>query len=489
VSTVDVVGPAVGAVEAPGFLRRLLRRPVAIVCTAFIALVVGVAVFAPIAMPQIAKQQAGDLARVRQGPSARHLLGTDALGRDVFDRLLVGARPSMLGVAEALVVAVVIAVPIGLAAGYFGGWFDRVVGWWTDVSLAMPGIAILLVVLSVFKSNMLAGMVALGVLGAPGLARIVRSAALPVREELYIAAARVAGLSRPYIIGRHVLSRVAGPVIVLSSWFAASALLAQTGLSFLGLIITAPAPSWGGMVNDGSQVITEQAWLIWPPGIAITLTIVAFGLLGDAVRDATAEGWSPTAVKPQRKRRTSPARTSVSASAPAPDVLLSVEDLTITFSPHSGTVTVVEGMSFDIKKGETVGVVGESGCGKTVTAMSLLGLLPATGSIAGGRIVFDGRDLAAMSEDQLRRVRGREISLISQEPMVSLTPAFRVGWQIALAVRTHHGVSRRVARQRAIAAPGCRTPNSSPSATRMSSRAGWRSVSPSPVRLPASRNC
>jgi peptide/nickel transport system permease protein len=446
-------GPAaVGAVDSPRFLRRLLRRPIAVICLAYLLLVTGVAIIAPLVMPDIARQQAGDLARVRQGPIwSQHLLGTDALGRDVLDRLLVGARPSMLGVAEALVVALLISVPLGLSAGYFGGWVDRVVGWWTDLSLALPGIAVLLVVLSVFRASMVAGMVALGILGAPGLARIVRSATLPVREELYIAAAQVSGLSRTHIIGRHVLSRVAGPVIVLSSWFAAAALLAQTGLSFLGLIVTAPAPSWGGMVSDGSKVVSQQPWLIWPPGIAITLTILAFGLLGDAVRDATAEGWSAAPHQVSRRQRTRARVTAAESVSPAaPDSLLSVENLTVAFLSRPGPVTVVDAVSFDIRRGETVGLVGESGCGKTVTAMSLLGLLPANGQIVGGRINFDGRDLAAMSENELRTVRGREIGLISQEPMVSLTPGFRVGWQLALAVRTHHGVSRRAARARAV---------------------------------------
>jgi peptide/nickel transport system permease protein len=406
-----------------------------------------VAIFAPILLPHVAQEQAGDLLKVRQGPSWDHPLGTDSLGRDVLNRLLVGTRVTMIGVAEALVVALALGVPLGLAAGYLGGWFDRVVGWLTDLTFSMPGIAIVLVVLSVFPQSMFAGMVTLGVLVAPGLGRIIRSATLPIREELYIAAARVSGLSRPYIIGRHVLPRIAGAVIVLGSLFAAAALLAQTGLAYLGLIVTVPEPSWGGMVGDGIQAIVLQPWLIWPPGIAMTLTIVAFGLLGDAVRDATAESWSAAPVR--RKRRPRPVATRPRADS-ASDALLSVEDLTVAFPSPGGPVKVVEDVTFEIAAGETVGLVGESGCGKTVTAMSLLGLLPGNGEITGGRIMFDGRDLASLPEGQLRRVRGRHIGLISQEPMVSLNPAFRVGWQLALSVRMHHGLSRRAARARVI---------------------------------------
>jgi peptide/nickel transport system permease protein len=336
---------------------------------------------------------------------------------------------------------------MGLAAGYFGGWFDRAVGWLTDLSFALPGIAIILVVLSVFRHSMLAAMITIGLLSATGIARIVRSTTLPIREELYIAAAHVSGLSRPYIIARHVLPRTSGPVIVLSSIYAASVLLAQTGLAFLGLIATVPQPSWGGMINDGTQAVISQPWLIWPPGIAMTLTVVAFGLLGDVARDATAETWSPV-----RAGRKKPLRIGSAASTPHPaasEELLRVEGLTVRLPTPSGPVTVVEDVSFTIGAGETVGIVGESGCGKTVTAMSLLGLLPGNGEIVGGRILFEGRDLVVLPETDYRYVRGSEIGLISQEPTLSFNPAFRVGWQLALSVRVNHHVSRRAARARA----------------------------------------
>jgi peptide/nickel transport system permease protein len=355
----------------------------------------------------------------------------------------------MLGVAEALLVVLVIAIPLGLAAGYHGGWFDRSTGWLTDLTFSMPGIAIVLVVLSVFRHSMLAAMITLGVLGAPALARIIRSAALPVREELYITAAQASGLSSSYIISRHVLPRVAGPIIVLMSLYAAAALLAQTGLAYLGMIVMVPAPSWGGMVGDGIGVILQQPWLIWPPGVVMTLTVLAFGLLGDAARDATAEGWSAAPV-----RRTKRRRLAVTEATPktlhAMDALLAVDGLSIAFAGASGLVKVAEEVTFEIGAGETIGLVGESGCGKTVTAMSILGLLPGNGEVVGGRIMFAGSDLARLPESQLRKIRGKEIGLVSQEPMVSLNPAFRVGWQLALSVRMHHGVSRREADARAI---------------------------------------
>jgi peptide/nickel transport system ATP-binding protein/peptide/nickel transport system permease protein len=445
-------GEPAGVTDAPRFVRRLLRRKLAVACIAYLAAIIVIAVIAPIVLSNIAHQNAGDLFAVRQGPSWHHLLGTDTFGRDVLDRLLVGSRVTMLGVGEALIVVLILGIPVGLAAGFLGGRIDRVVSWVADLAFSMPAIVIVLVVLSVFPQSMFAGMVTLGVVSAPALMRVVRSATLPVREELYIAAARVSGLSRPYIMTRHVLPRIAGPVIVYSSLLAAVALVVQTGLAFLNLLVAAPAPSWGGMVADGVSVIVLQPWLILPPGITIALTVLALGLLGDAVRDATTERWTGPAKRISGRRRMAAdaLRQELPAEPSDADMLVSVEHLSIAFATEAGKVRVVEDVSFEIRSGETLGLVGETGCGKTVTAMSILGLLPGTGEIEGGRIRFDGRDLTALRERDLRRIRGKEIAYVSQEPMIGLNPAFTVGWQLAEAVRSHHGASRNAARARAV---------------------------------------
>jgi peptide/nickel transport system permease protein len=376
------------------------------------------------------------------------------LGRDVLERLLVGTQVSLIGVVEGLVVALALGVPLGLAAGYFGGWLDRAVSWLAELSFSMPSMIIILLVLSVFPPTMLTAMVTLGILVAPAIMRVVRSATLPVREELYISAARVAGLSRVYIISRHVLPRIAGVVIVQSSLLAATLLLVEQGLAYLGLLNTAPAPSWGGMVNDGVQVLFLDPWLIWPPGAIIALTVLVFALLGDSIRDATAQTWS-TPLRRRPHRRSTPASTGSDvrgspASTPDQQPLLVIDGLTVNFPSASGTVRVVEDVTFDVRAGETVGLVGESGSGKTVTAISILGLLPGAGEIEAGRIFFEGRDLVGLGGRDLRRIRGKEIGLISQEPMVSLNPVFTVGWQLADMVHWHSGISRRAARKRAV---------------------------------------
>ena len=161
----DRLNGAAAASEAPRFLRRLLQRKLAVACLSYLGVVIGIAIVAPIVMPSVAGEHAGDLLAVRQGPTWHHLLGTDTLGRDVLDRLLVGTRVTMIGVTEALVVVLALGVPLGLAAGFFGGWIDRAVTWLADLAFSMPAIIIILVVLAVFPQSMTAGMVALGVLG------------------------------------------------------------------------------------------------------------------------------------------------------------------------------------------------------------------------------------------------------------------------------------------------------------------------------------
>ena len=433
-----------------GFLRRAARKPLGVISAAYLLLLTLACVLAPVIAPY--QPLAQDLSHVEAGPSPAHLLGTDELGRDVLSRLLYGGQVTLLGVVECVAVLLIISLPVGLAAGYLGGWVDRVTSTVVDLMLSVPTLVVALAVLAVFGSSMTAAMITIGVLGSAGVIRVVRSAVLSVREELYVAAARTSGVTELRIVGRHVLPRIAGPVIVQTSLFAAVALSLQTGLAFLGLGIQLPAPSWGGMVGEASNLINQDAWLLVPSGGVIALTILAFGLLGDAVRDATVEGWSGTApARAAAAKRTRQAEVSLpAAGVPSEAGVLAVQGLTVEFDGPGGPVTVVDGVSFTLRRGEVLGIVGESGCGKSVTALSLPGLLPETGRISSGRVMLDGRDLAAMSERELAGIRGSQIAMVFQEPMASLDPSFRVGAQVAETIRTHEKISRRQARERVL---------------------------------------
>ncbi|MBO0769875.1 MAG: dipeptide/oligopeptide/nickel ABC transporter permease/ATP-binding protein [Actinobacteria bacterium] len=427
-------------------VRDLARRPLAVAAAGWLLLVVVSAAGASVMAPD--RPGTEDLARVLAGPSAEHWLGTDRLGRDVLSRLMSGSQVTLTGVAEALVVFAFLGTTAGLIGGFASGWPGRLIARLGDLILALPAIIVLLMVLAVFPGSDLATMIALGVVSCPLLLRVVRGSTLALRGELYIKAARVSGLSGLRIAVRHVLPRLAGPVIVQLSLFAATAVLVQSALSFLGLSTPeTQGPSWGNMVAEASAVISRDPWLLVPTGAVLVLTVMALGLVGDAVRDVTA-GRHLGALQPRRAQpATRPA--SRPPTVPSAGRLLSVRGLSVGFTADRGDVTVVRDVSFDLAPGEALGIVGESGCGKTVTARSLLGLLPAGGHITGGSALFGDLDLATASERDFSRIRGKSIALVSQDPMNGLDPSFRVGSQLAEVIRRHSPLTRRQAAARA----------------------------------------
>jgi peptide/nickel transport system permease protein len=290
-----------------GFICAVLRRPAAAAAVGFLLLLAIACALAPLIAPYNPLGQ--DLSNVLSGPSAQHLLGTDTLGRDVLSRLLFGGRRSMLSMVEAVAAVFLLGVPLGVIAGYCGGWTDRVITRVAEVLVAVPAIILVLVTLALVPENEDAAMLVLGVLGAPGVLRVVRGATLRVRDDLYIAAARVSGVSHARIIVRHVLPRIKGPIIVQGALFASAALLFETGLGFLGLATSPLQPTWGGMVAEAFTVITRDRWLLYPSGATIALCILALGLLGDAIRDAAAASDGTEQAVHGRRRRRGPAGT------------------------------------------------------------------------------------------------------------------------------------------------------------------------------------
>jgi len=450
-----MAGPRVRAAGPPrSFARRLMRRPVAVVALAYLVLLILACAAAPLIAPDNPGTQ--NLADVLSGPTLHHLLGTDTLGRDVLSRLLYGGRRSLLSVAEGLATVLALGVPLGLAAGYGGSLADRALSRTAELVMAIPPIIFVLVVLAVLPGNEDAAMLVFGLLGAPAMLRVVRGATLKVREDLYIAAARVSGLSHLQIVRRHVLPRIAGPVIVQASLFAAYALLFETGLAYLGLTADPNAPTWGGMVAEASSVIEQQEWLLVPSGTLIAITILAFGLLGDAVRDAAvvedipvpARRVEASAASGKTARRRAPAGEPQPASGQGQ--LLSVRGLSVARAGRAGPELVLDSVGFDVFPGETLGLVGESGCGKTVTALALLRLLPAGLSVIGGHAQWGGQDLLRMPDRAFARLRGCALAYVSQEPQASLDPTFTVGSQLAEVIRRHDRASRSATRARAL---------------------------------------
>jgi peptide/nickel transport system permease protein len=249
-----------------------------------IVLVVITAVFAPWIWPQNPITQ--HLGQINQNPTAAHWLGTDDVGRDVFSRLIQGARVSMQVCLGVVLLAIAIALPIGLLAGYVGGVLDSFIMRVMDAMFTLPVLGLALAVAALLGPSVFHTSVAIAVGFVPGMVRIVRGQALAVREEAYIEASRSIGISQFRMLRRHVLPNVAAPLIVQVAISFGYALLAEAGLSFLGLGVQPPNASWGTMLESAYSFILSSPWQLFPPGIAIAVTVLAFNLVGDGLRDA-----------------------------------------------------------------------------------------------------------------------------------------------------------------------------------------------------------
>ncbi|MBN9393574.1 MAG: dipeptide/oligopeptide/nickel ABC transporter permease/ATP-binding protein [Chloroflexi bacterium] len=427
------------------FMGRLLRKPVALVAIGYLVLIIVLCLGAPIVSKYDPLVQ--DLYTIQSLPTGDHWLGTDALGRDVVSRLLYGGLVSLYGVGLALVVFAVVGISIGLLAGYTGGLVDRIISTTIEIVLSIPHLVIILAVLAIFGTGMTAPMITLGILACGGLARIVRANTVAAREELYVGAAKVSGLGSGRIIFRHILPNLTGPIIVQLSLFAGNALATQAGLAFLSLGVQPPDPSWGGMVGEASQVILQFPWLLVPSGGIIALTMIAFGLLGDAAREASFETHQRSAGIAVR-HKIAPAGDGSAASSSGEDIL-SVDGLNISFQEAKEIKEIVKDISFAIRPGEIVGLVGESGSGKTVTGLALLDLLPANALVTAKASWFKNVNLQNPAE--IKKIRGKGIAMIWQEPMVSLDPVFTVGSQLGEVIKLHNRqLSKAQVRQRAV---------------------------------------
>ena len=263
------------------WLRQDLRATFSLVFLLALGLL---AVCAPLIAPYPVTAQ--DVDNSLAGPSMAHLLGTDDLGRDVFSRMVHGGAATLYASGLAVGIAVLLGLPVGLLAGYLGGWVDESISRFIDALLSFPSIVLAIAVTGALGIGLTNGMIAVGIVFAPQLARLVRARALVVRQELYVDASRCFGASTARILWRHVLPNTVQPVIVQVTLLLAAALLAEASLSFLGLGIQPPQPSWGSMLARAYQNMELAPEQMYAPGLAILLTALAFNTLGESLRVA-----------------------------------------------------------------------------------------------------------------------------------------------------------------------------------------------------------
>jgi len=264
-------------------LTRLRRRPMAVAGMTVATLFVLTAIFAPLIAPY--DPAATNFDAVLQHPSSAHIMGTDDLGRDVFSRVVYGARASLEAGVLATLLALVVAVPLGLMAGYYRGWWDPVISRVSDVMLAFPFLIVAVGMAAIFGPSLRNVVIALGVAAIPWIVRVTRGEALALREQEFVRAAVANGAGDRTILGRHLLPNMAGVLLVQATVWIPTAIIGEAVLSFLGLGVQPPTPSWGSMLSAAQPFISLDAWLAVWPGLAIFLATLSFNLLGDGLRD------------------------------------------------------------------------------------------------------------------------------------------------------------------------------------------------------------
>jgi peptide/nickel transport system permease protein len=372
--------------------------------------------------------------------SPGYFLGADQYGRDIWARTLASINVSVISAVIGTGVAVLIGTVFGLIAGYVGKRTDAVTSWTFNLIMTFPALILVMVLYPITGGSYKVMMAIFGVFISAGIFRLVRNLVVAVRNELYVDAARVSGLSNRRILSRHVLYAVRGPIVISAAFLATAAIGIQAGLAFLGLGST-QLPSFGSMTSDAfANMYLHPLQLVWPTAFLALMT-GALVLLGNAYRDALAAPGIITkkAKKPAREATTGSsvvdAQQATSAERPEDGAprgnLLSVRNLRVQYPQPDGSLkSVVDGVSLDVNLGEIVGVVGESGSGKTQTAFSVLGLLPKQARVSADVLDVAGESLLGKDGSTLRRMRGSVIAYIPQEPMSNLDPAFTVGSQL-----------------------------------------------------------
>ncbi|APT92250.1 ABC transporter [Corynebacterium phocae] len=424
-----------------------------------LALVVLGAIFAPLIAPHDPLQTGPPVLP----PSAEHPFGTDSVGRDVLSRIIFGARSSLLIGLFATGLALAFAAVLGSIAATAGKAVSEILMRILDIVMSFPAIALAAVFVAVWGNNVAILIFAIGFVYTPQLSRIVRANVLGQFGEDYVSASRVMGASTAHILFKQVARNCIAPVLVFATVLVADAIVLEASLSFINAGVAPPAPSWGNILSNGQSVLLTGAW--WPtffPGLMLLITVLCLNIMSEGMTDAMA---SPPARKPisddaraaaeaakasnvktlgQTSREESEKALRVSLEALResesqygnravfegdPTPLLEVKDLRISFPGAHGDVKIVDGVNFKVAPGETMGLVGESGCGKSISAMSIMGLLPES-AVIEGEILYDGKNLLEISNKEHNDLRGHEIAMIYQDALSSLNPSMLIKSQL-----------------------------------------------------------
>lgn len=420
-------------------------------------LVVLTAVFANLLAPM----SPYEIFTARQAPDSTFLFGTDDKGRDVLSRMMYGARYSLVIGLGATTFALVFGSIIGSVAAVVRPWVSNLIMRILDIIMSFPGIALAATFVIVFGNSLPSLIFAIGFLYIPQLARIVRANVMSEYNQDYVRAVVVSGAKAPYILFKHVIRNCIAPVLVFTIVLVADAIVFEASLSFISAGIPEPTPTWGNILADArGGVLAGQWWQAMFPGLAIMITVLCLNIFSEGITDAMAAPAKAPVAKGDDKldsdreadmfvsnpklayeaqremltkrlaalKETEEKRTDrFSAKTDVPPVL-EVKDLCIRF-PRHGEVNVVDHLSFVVRPRQTMGLVGESGCGKSITSLAIMGLLDRKAHISG-EVLYNGNNLLALNEKDMNELRGKEIAMIYQDALSSLNPSMTIKAQM-----------------------------------------------------------
>jgi peptide/nickel transport system permease protein len=387
------------------------------------------------------------------------LLGTDHLGRDLLSRLLWGTRLSLLVGFSAAMIAAVIGAGMGIVAGYFGGLTDNLIMRGVDTLMGFPYILLALAIVAVLGPGLFNALIAVAAVNIPFFARNIRGVTVTIVHLEYVDAARLNGRSHLSIIVGEVLPNVIPTIVVAASTTVGWMILETAGLSFLGLGSQPPQADLGSMLGEARAALITSPHTSFVPGAMILIIVMGVNLLGDGIRDALDPRLKAGALsRPQpatkvARAAASPAQAEPAQAepGPAPQHALAVSNLSTSFDLGARELKAVRHVNLHLTPGECLGIIGESGSGKSVTALSILRLVASPpGVIKGGSVTFDGRDLVRLPQPELRRIRGNRIAYIFQDPLTTLHPLLTVGTQLLEAIKAHQRITTQEARERAL---------------------------------------
>lgn len=425
-----------------------------------IALVILVAVvLISILAPILAPYDPYAIGMARQAPDAAHIFGTDDKGRDILSRILYGGRISLVIGFGSVLFALVLGSIVGALAAVSRKAVSEVIMRILDIIMSVPGIALAAVLVTILGNSVPAIIFSIGFMYTPQIARIVRANIVSEYGEDYVRAVIVSGARAPWILMKHVLRNCAAPIMVFTVTLVADAIIFEASLTFLSAGIAEPTPTWGNILADArAGVLSGRWWQALYPGIAIMLTCLALNILSEGITDAMAAAPSaPVDTENSESRREAdllvadPVRAykeqaeSLAARLSAlrevelartdrrvPDYsvepLLQVKNLSIGF-PRHGDVNVVDNVSFDVRPGQCMALVGESGCGKSITTKTIMNLLPDTARIQG-EVLYKGQDLLKLSPEEHRKLLGTEIAMVYQDSLSALNPSMLISAQM-----------------------------------------------------------